>query len=108
MFAQIKAKYENGVLTPLEPLDLEEGERVSVVVISEPSPLKVKPAATESEDDDMSMNGLTPEDGLPYIVAKMREWQSQFPPETWADIPTDSAKNYKHYLYGFPKEEDEA
>ena len=108
MFATIKAKYENGVLTPLEALDLEEGEQVSVMVVSEPSPQKAKPAATESEDDDLSVNGLTPEDGLPHIVAKMREWQSQFPPEAWVDIPTDSAKNYKHYLYGFPKEQEEA
>ncbi len=30
--ATIRARYENGVLTPLEPLDLEEGREVNVYV----------------------------------------------------------------------------
>ena len=29
------------------------------------------------------------------------------PESAWADMPTDGARNYKHYLYGFPKEEEE-
>ena len=28
------------------------------------------------------------------------------PPEAWDNMPTDGAKNYKHYLYGHPKVED--
>lgn len=36
MIANVKARYENGVLTPLEPLDLEEGKEVTLR-ISEPS-----------------------------------------------------------------------
>ena len=28
----IRVKYENGVLKPLEPLDLEEGEEVQIVI----------------------------------------------------------------------------
>jgi len=28
----IRAKYENGVLKPLEPLNLEEGEEVQIVI----------------------------------------------------------------------------
>lgn len=28
----IKAKYENGVLKPLEPLDIKEGEEVQVIL----------------------------------------------------------------------------
>ena len=27
------------------------------------------------------------------------------PPDAWDDLPTDLAKNKKHYLYGQPKEE---
>ena len=27
------------------------------------------------------------------------------PRDTWDGFPTDGAKNYKHYLYGHPKEE---
>lgn len=32
MIANVRARYANGVLTPLEPLDLEEGAVVSVSV----------------------------------------------------------------------------
>ena len=32
MIANVKAKYENGVLTPLEPLDLAEGAEVTVSI----------------------------------------------------------------------------
>ena len=32
MIASIKARYANGVLTPLEPLDLEEGAEVTVSI----------------------------------------------------------------------------
>ena len=32
MIANVKARFSNGVLTPLEPLDLEEGEEVVVSI----------------------------------------------------------------------------
>ena len=35
--ATIRARYEKGVLTPLEPLDLEEGKEVVVSVQDAPS-----------------------------------------------------------------------
>ena len=42
----VRARYENGVLTPLEPLDLEEGVEVMVSVESAPEEAtKAKPAA---------------------------------------------------------------
>ena len=36
MIANVKARFSNGVLTPLEPLDLEEGDEVMVSIDSEP------------------------------------------------------------------------
>ena len=36
--ATIRARYEKGVLTPLEPLDLEEGKEVVVSVQDAPTP----------------------------------------------------------------------
>ena len=36
MIANVKARYENGVLTSLEPLDLEEGQEVVVSVEAAP------------------------------------------------------------------------
>ena len=37
MVSTVRAKYENGVLTPLEPLDLEEGKEVVVSIEESPS-----------------------------------------------------------------------
>ena len=38
MIAKIKARFSNGVLTPLEPLDLEEGKEVMVSIADAQSP----------------------------------------------------------------------
>ena len=84
MIANVKARYENGVLTPLEPLDLEEGREVMVSIEDAPSPA----SGSESISD---------------MFERLRKTA---PPEAWDDMPTDGAKNYKHYLYGHPKVED--
>ena len=36
MIANVRARYSNGVLTPLEPLDLEEGKEVTLSI--DPAP----------------------------------------------------------------------
>ncbi len=41
--------------------------------------------------------------GIVDMVEKMRE---SYPSDMWDGLPTDLAKNKKHYLYGLPKEED--
>ncbi len=79
----IRARYANGVLTPLEPLNLADGCEVTVDV-SEP-PLR----------------------GLAAIAEIARQLQRSIPDHTWDDLPTDLARNKKHYLYGHPREEDE-
>ena len=86
----VRARYENGVLTPLEPLDLEEGAEVSVSVESAP--------VGASEETP------APKRGLAGIVERVLEMQKEIPPEAWDALPTDLAKNKKHYLYGHPKE----
>ena len=89
MITNVRARYENGVLTPLEPLDLEEGAEVEVSVNT---PVQV------------SQETPTPKQGLPGIVERVLEMQKEIPPEAWDVLPTDLAKNKKHYLYGHPKE----
>ena len=37
MIVNVKARYANGVLTPMEPLDLEEGAEVTVSVEGAPA-----------------------------------------------------------------------
>ena len=84
MTATVKATYANGVLTPSEPLDIEEGKEVT---------LSIEEAAS-------------PKRGLAGIVEAVQELHRTIPPEAWDALPPDGAKNYKHYLYGSPKEED--
>ncbi len=84
MIANVKARYSKGVLTPLEPLDLEEGKEV-VVSIEVATPL-----ATGEET----------------ILEMFERLRNSVPPDTWDDLPTDFVKNKKHYLYGHPKEDD--
>ena len=84
MTTQVRARYANGVLTPLEPLDLEEGAEITVS-FEEAQPLK---------------------QGLAAIAEKVRELHKDIPPDAWDVLPRDGAKHYKHYLYGHPKEGD--
>ena len=92
MITNVKAKYSNGALVPMEPLDLEEGDEVMVSV----------------EDPPTGMSEETPvlKRGLAGIVERVLEMQKEIPAEAWDDLPTDLAKNKKHYLYGHPKEEE--
>ena len=92
MIANIKARYAHGVLTPLEPLDLDEGKEV-ILSIQE----------TEAAVDNAQSLSNGPE-SIPQLFERLR---NSVPPDTWDDLPTDLAKNKKHYLYGHPREEDE-
>ena len=92
MITNVKARFTNGALVPLEPLDLEEGREVTV---------SVDGARTGASEETTG-----PKRGLAGIVERVLEMQKDIPPEAWDDLPTDLAKNKKHYLYGHPKEED--
>ena len=82
MIASVKARYSNGALVPLEPLDLEEGKEVVVSV----------------EDATRQANGKE------SILEMFERLRNSVPPDTWDALPTDLVKNKKHYLYGHPKE----
>ena len=90
----VRAKYENGVLTPLEPLDLEEGAEVMV---------SVEDAPVETPEAKPAAKGT---DGSESILEMFERLRNSVPPGAWDNLPTDLAKNYKHYLYGHPKVED--
>ena len=84
MMTSVKARFSNGVLTPLEPLDLEDGAEVTVSIVDAPPPGQARVS-------------------IPELFERLRK---SVPPEAWDTMPTDGAKNYKHYLYGHPKVED--
>lgn len=91
--ATVRARYEKGVLTPLEPLNLEEGKEVMVSVDAE----------IATDDADKSKMPSDSGESLLEMFSRLRE---SVPPEAWDGLPTDLTKNKKHYLYGHPREED--
>jgi len=86
----VKATYTNGVLAPLEPLDLEEGEQVTVSIEDAPP-------------SDGAKLGEARRESLIEMFDRLRK---SVPADTWDDLPSDLTKNKKHYLYGHPKEGD--
>ncbi len=91
MTTTVRATYANGVLTPQEPLDLEEGKQVTVSIEDAPLPDGAPPGEAHGES----------------LVEMFERLRKSVPPGAWDDMPDDGAKNYKHYLYGHPKAEDE-
>lgn len=89
MIASVKARFTNGILMPLEPLDLEEGQEVVVSVEEMPGEIENRK-----------------EGPLSRILRKVQERQAELPTDVWDGLPTDLVKNKKHYLYGHPKEEE--
>lgn len=82
--AMVRVRYEKGVFTPLEPLHLEEGTEVTVLV----------------EGASAQTNGTE------SVLEMFESLRASVPPDTWDNLPTDLVKNKKHYLYGHPKEEN--
>ena len=83
MIANVKARFSNGVLTPLEPLELEEGKEVVVSIDDSPS------SDTEA----------------PSLLDMIDELHESVPQDVWSNGPSDGAKNHKRYLYGQPRDE---
>ena len=40
------------------------------------------------------------------FLRMMRKIHESVPDSAWDNVPTDSARNYKHYLYGWPKDRE--
>lgn len=85
MIENVRARFSNGVLEPLEMLDLDEGQEVVVSIEDATPPVKRKESVLE-------------------MFERLR---NSVPSDTWDNMPTDGAKNYRHYLYGHPKVQDE-
>ena len=131
MAIEFRARYANGALVPLEPLDLEEGAEALVTVLAAAPPPGSGEAREVGEEagayaaaaptkatrdpeemrriiDEVFRNNPRPKDGGGFsaYVRWVQEIQNALPPEAWEGGPTDLAMNKKHYLYGHPKEED--
>ena len=100
MFADVKARFSNGALTPLQPLDLDEGaeETLRIVKVAPNNPDSPAPRQPEEE--------RTPSLGTHPVLAMIDRLRAEIPELEQEKAPTDGAKNYKHYLYGFPRENE--
>ena len=110
MVQSVKATYRDGVLEPSESLDLEDGD---VVMLS----ISVEESAEDGEvrESELVGNGVVdafhsksesqtgPDNGEHPLLQRLRKIRESVPASAWDDVPSDGAKNYKHYLYGHPK-----
>jgi len=85
MALTIKAKYVDGILDPLEPLELKEGTVVTLSI----------------EDYESS------EEGTHSVIAMVERLRESMGEDEWDGVPTDGSLNYRHYLYGHPKANQE-
>ncbi|MCY4651674.1 MAG: antitoxin family protein [Dehalococcoidia bacterium] len=99
MIANVKARFSKGALMPIEPLDLEEGAEVTLRIVNVASANPDSPSSQQPEEDRSADTGTHP------VIAMIDRLRAEIPELEQETAPTDGAKNYKHYLYGFPKEE---
>ena len=88
MTTTVKATYANGVFTPVEPVDLEEGAEVMVSMDGTP-----RGSSEMTNGGGASLLDLIEELHASTLVREP------------GDRPVDLAEHYKHYLYGHPKDE---
>ena len=112
MVQTVQATYRDGVFEPSESLDLGDGEVVTLSISVERRAGDDKKVDSVSENrngteggSDVESTSQQPTD-FPSLLEMIREIHESTPESAWDNVPTDSARNYKHYLYGHPKEED--
>ena len=84
MVTTVRATYANGVLTPLAPLDLKEGEVVTVSI-------HITSAAIEESPREV---------GRESLVEMLDRLSSSVPDDARMALPDDLAMNKRRYLYG--------
>ncbi len=119
MSKMVNARFADGVFTPLEPVAFPEGTIVVLNIEAESAEPPVSRSGdflpgTEDPQKIKQLRNLEPPSGEPTsdnagqsILEMFDEIHRSMPEGAFDELPTDGARNYKHYLYGFPKEEDE-
>lgn len=100
----IRARYADGVVTPLEPLDLPDGCELEIAVtVKESAAARASVAAPRTS----SASADEPAGGLAAVLVVAERLNHKYPARIWDEVPPDFVRNKKHYLYGHPREEDE-
>ncbi len=100
MVSNVKARYSNGTLMPLEPLEIEEGAEVTLRIV------KVASANTNPTAPRQTEEEHAPDCETHPVITMIDRLRAEIPELDQETAPTDGAKNYKHYLYGHPKENE--
>lgn len=87
MSITVDAIYENGILRPMQPLDLTDQERVRVTVeLASHTPATSKSSSVR-----------------PSLAQRIAERARTLPPGALDSLPDDLATEHDHYLYGTSK-----
>lgn len=86
-----EARFDGKVLVPTGPVDLPTDRAVRLRL--EEEPVAVQNPTNASKDRP------------PQTLAEFADWVDSLPALDRGDLPTDGSINYKHYLYGLPKQE---
>ena len=118
MSKTVNARFANGVFTPLEPVAFPEGAIVVLNIQAEPTEPAVPhdgkrlPGTEDLRKIKQPLN-VEPPPGEPTpgnagqsILDMFDEIHRSMPEGALDELPTDLSANLKHYLYGWPKEED--
>ncbi len=100
MITNVTARFSNGSLTPLQPLDLDEGAEVTLRIVNVTSKAPEPTAPRQPEKERPPGSGTHP------VIAMIDRLRAEIPASADDDLPTDLSKNIDHYLYGAPKESD--
>ena len=110
MVQRVQATYRDGVLEPSESLDLEEGDVVTLSISVEGGSEDGETAESElvnGNGEVVGANKEPDEKSAPSSILEMiRKIHESVPDSEWEKLPKDGARNLKHYLYGWPKEEE--
>ncbi|MCY3923793.1 MAG: hypothetical protein OXG27_15550 [Chloroflexi bacterium] len=97
MTDRLKARYADGVLTPIERLALELGFNVTIEITDQEA------VSASQSIGDSSTAAATPESFGPRLPQLVDELHSQHRPELREVLPADLVQHQKHYPYGAPK-----
>ena len=109
MVQSVRATYRDGVLEPSESLNLEDGDVVTLSISVDESAEdgeasnSVGGSCEVGAADSFSESPSGSDDGEHPLLQRLRKIRESVPASAWDGVPTDGAKNYKHYLYGHPK-----
>lgn len=81
----LRVVFENGVFRPLEPVDLDEHQELTITVLE-----TAEPSTANGEDEQP-------------LWEMVEDLMRDVPDEAFETLPSDGATEHDHYLYGTPK-----